>query len=326
MKPRPNALLVLLICASCAAAAATAESFSNWEDVRFWVGSGTKQALLTIDWNGDSSSDAALAWGFRWDGAATAESMLRDVLQADDRLFAKLGANMGFGVAVYGLGYDANDDGQFSLDDGTGFDADGIAISGPTDLTESDDAADLYREGWEAGFWHIATASENPLTGEGSWASASFGVSGVPLTDGRWTSLAFTLDTESTTAFADNLQAASARFAIGDFQHDGAVDELDLAIWNVGYGTAGSASQQTGDANGDTDVDGRDYLLWQRNFSPASGNPIASLTIPEPSTALLCGCGLALLIPPSLRLTPFPRQRPFLRRSPHLRQKPWSRS
>ena len=220
--------------------------------------------------------------------------MLRDVLQADQRLFAKLGANLGIGVPVYGLGYDANDDSQFSLDDGTSFDTDGIALSGPTDLTASNDPADLYREGWEEGFWHIATATGNPLTGEGTWSSASFGVSGVPLADGLWTSLAFTFDTASTTAFAANLLAAATPFAVGDFQHDGVVDGVDLAIWSSGFGSVGNGSTSTGDASGDLDVDGHDYLLWQQNFAPATGDPLVGRAIPEPSSALVGGCALIL--------------------------------
>ena len=264
-------------------------------DLEFWIGSGGNEALLTIDWDGDSPSDTALAWGYRWEGATNAESMLRDALQADDRLFAKLGANMGIGVPVYGVGYDDNDDGQFSIDDGTSFNSAGIATTGPSDLVESNDPADLYAEGWDLGFWHIATALENPQDG-GTWTSATFGVSGIPLADGQWVSLAFTLDTESTTAVAENLLAAPAPFAPGDFQPDGAVDGLDLAIWQAGFGREGDVTQQTGDADGDLDVDGADFLLWQRNFSPARGNQFAGFAVPEPSTALLTSCGFILLL------------------------------
>ena len=64
-----------------------------------------------------------------------------------------------------------------------------------------------------------------------------------------------------------------------------------------------------GDFDGDGDIDGHDFLLWQRGGSPngiSSGDlalwqdtygtsPLAAVTIPEPSAlALVIGCVLAL--------------------------------
>lgn len=47
-----------------------------------------------------------------------------------------------------------------------------------------------------------------------------------------------------------------------DFNHDAVVDSNDLAIWQENYGSAGLQSQ--GDADNNGDIDGRDFLLWQR--------------------------------------------------------------
>ena len=44
-----------------------------------------------------------------------------------------------------------------------------------------------------------------------------------------------------------------------DFNGDGLVNDLDLAIWQAGY-----EDDSAGDADGDGDVDGVDYLIWQR--------------------------------------------------------------
>ena len=44
-----------------------------------------------------------------------------------------------------------------------------------------------------------------------------------------------------------------------DFNGDGLVNGLDLAIWQAGY-----EDDSAGDADGDGDVDGVDYLIWQR--------------------------------------------------------------
>jgi hypothetical protein len=66
-----------------------------------------------------------------------------------------------------------------------------------------------------------------------------------------------------------------------DFNCDGFVDELDLAIWQAGYGQAPGVINSTGDADRDGDVDGRDFLVWQRQYA-ASQSALAS--IPEPGT------------------------------------------
>jgi hypothetical protein len=76
-----------------------------------------------------------------------------------------------------------------------------------------------------------------------------------------------------------------------DFNADGKVDNLDLARWQAGYGTASGADNGDGDADGDGDVDGNDFLTWQRNV----GNTAQALTapveesraVPEPASFVL---------------------------------------
>jgi hypothetical protein len=74
----------------------------------------------------------------------------------------------------------------------------------------------------------------------------------------------------------------------GDFNSDGAVNGLDLAIWKSGFGATGTAATKAaGNADGDGDVDGRDFLVWQRGSSPSVSAAIAS--IPEPASFALLG-------------------------------------
>ncbi len=69
----------------------------------------------------------------------------------------------------------------------------------------------------------------------------------------------------------------------GDFNEDGAVDAGDLARWRLGAGTKGSATHGVGDADADLDVDGRDFLVWQRQV----GTPaVAGTAAPEPNAGL----------------------------------------
>jgi hypothetical protein len=46
-----------------------------------------------------------------------------------------------------------------------------------------------------------------------------------------------------------------------DFNADGAVDGLDLAVWQSSYNT-----DDLGDADNDGDTDGRDFMIWQRLY------------------------------------------------------------
>jgi hypothetical protein len=61
-----------------------------------------------------------------------------------------------------------------------------------------------------------------------------------------------------------------------DFQQDGGdVDSDDLAVWQANYGSSVATGTITqGDANFDGEIDGADFLAWQRGFGPAPGpNP-----------------------------------------------------
>jgi hypothetical protein len=78
--------------------------------------------------------------------------------------------------------------------------------------------------------------------------------------------------------------AASA--ADANFNELGGVDGQDLALWKAGYGIVSGANHHDGDADGDFDVDGADYLVWQRQLGSSSA-VAATGAIPEPATWML---------------------------------------
>ncbi len=94
-----------------------------------------------------------------------------------------------------------------------------------------------------------------------------------------------------------------------DFNSVGGVNAADLAIWKTGFGLAGSPTRAQGNADGDGDVDGGDFLIWQRQNGTAGLQGLAA-AIPEPDALLLGAC--ALTVP----LAALGRRRRFSHRGP----------
>ena len=188
LKAAPAAALVL----SSAFATPTAHAAISLDDVQFWTGTGNNRAALVIDFNDAKAPAESLVWGYRWNGSATGEDMLRAVIAADLRLYAKR-KTFSFGTANLGIGYDSNNNG-FAISDGTSFDPiTGIAAGDENhaDGATPTDAADHYREGWFTGFFDYFTASASPFGGGGTWTESQVGAGDRALTDGAWDGLSF---------------------------------------------------------------------------------------------------------------------------------------
>lgn len=63
------------------------------------------------------------------------------------------------------------------------------------------------------------------------------------------------------------------------------VDADDLARWKAGYGVGNARGQ--GDADVDGDVDGGDFLIWQRQLGTSPPSVGAAVATPEPAGAVL---------------------------------------
>jgi len=95
-------------------------------------------------------------------------------------------------------------------------------------------------------------------------------------------------------------------FSVADFNFDRAVNAADLTNWQAGFGFGSSASRNLGDADGDLDVDGHDFLSWQRDFVNLTNSLTA--VVPEPTPlALLLSATLAFSLRYNLRRTIKPR-------------------
>lgn len=161
-------------------------SFANmtFDDIDNWVGSGTKQAALVLDWN-DGSAELVEVWGFRWDGVAYGTDMLLAITLADSDLYA-MGSVGIYGLAIGGLGYDRDGDAVFDITKAgeiSSFDAGGYMTVADYsfDGWAAADADDNWAGGWASdGFWGYY------ITEGGAWQSPEFGASSRLLQDGSW--------------------------------------------------------------------------------------------------------------------------------------------
>jgi hypothetical protein len=312
----------LQIAAACVFALApsllVAEPFT-FDDIDFWVGNGANRAALAIDGLENNDQPPALVWGYRWDGTASGRDMLLAVVEADDRLFAKLGEFFGVPV-VYGLGYDADADGQFGAMkiglDGepieTVFDESGISVSEIPDddgrRATATDPGDYYMEGWFTGFWHYGNEAHdppgtptNPFDG-GSWVENGSSIATRSLVDGSWDSWAFEMPAfpPPFTAYAVNPLAAASPFPPGDYNRDYGVDTADYQLWKSEYG---STIHPAVDGNRNGSVDAADYVVWRNNLGTGTPSSATQATgVPEPSTLWLamcsaCALGYFLIVP-----------------------------
>lgn len=82
-----------------------------------------------------------------------------------------------------------------------------------------------------------------------------------------------------------------------DFDLNTIVEQEDLLYWERGYGVTADAHKLQGDADGDGDVDGADFLILQQQFGRSSVTLAApSQAVPEPSACLLALAGLFVFL------------------------------
>jgi hypothetical protein len=164
--------------------------YIDFSDIKVWVGSGSNQAGFVVDWNNGSTTQS-LAWGYRWDGVATGEDMIRAIAAANVGLYATVGYFDGLGYAIFGLGFDANQNGIFGVSPSLTF-VNGIATqSRDNEIVDGrtvTDTGDFYAEGWWEGYWSYWVPSSEP---NGDWSYSGWGASSRKLEDGTWDGWSF---------------------------------------------------------------------------------------------------------------------------------------
>ncbi len=65
------------------------------------------------------------------------------------------------------------------------------------------------------------------------------------------------------------------------------VDGNDLHLWHTSFGLHGIATHMQGNADNDLDVDGTDFLMWQRQLGSEIASAPGSSNIPEPNSLIV---------------------------------------
>jgi hypothetical protein len=125
-------------------------------------------------------------------------------------------------------------------------------------------------------------------------------VNGVPLSSGINPAFDLTgdgvvnqLDLDFWLSEAANLEGFGSPYRRGDANLDGTVDGSDFLLWNNHKFTA-NGTWNGGDFNGDGVTDGIDFTLWNANKFTSSDR--GAVVVPEPSSLLLLGVGMIIVI------------------------------
>ncbi len=90
---------------------------------------------------------------------------------------------------------------------------------------------------------------------------------------------------------------ANQAVADADFDQDGDIDGSDFLRWQRGFGALAGASLSAGNADFDGDVDQDDLFAWQQQFGDLSNGALGTVAVPEPATlSLLLFAGLLGLV------------------------------
>lgn len=168
----------------------TQANTANFDDIKYWVGEGANKAAFVVQWNDGKNSDALL-WGFRWDGTATGEDMIKAIAKADPRFFIlNYYSGASLGSAIGGIGFDLDGKGTNGLYVKGDITYPKYPVGGVVNTKAYDfddytgiDANDHWQSGWnEKGYWSYYV--KNNTTSDYDYGAE--GASNRQLANGSW--------------------------------------------------------------------------------------------------------------------------------------------
>lgn len=199
---KKNAAAIALIAWVVTSASSLAGLITKLDDIQNWTGSGSNRAGLVIQWN-DGHTPTSLAWGYRWNGSATGEDMLKaiagswqvaDGYDPSTILSSGSGSDDRLTLGIYDFGW-------------------GTAVNS---ITFTDTGVSRTRADWASGYWeyyNVGGTFDTPPNGDpntflgtssypgsvpnSDWISSYSGFSSRILSNGSWDGWSFAPDFNS---------------------------------------------------------------------------------------------------------------------------------
>ena len=111
MKMNITTALCATVALSVVSALPAVTCANTFDDIKYWMGSGTNKCVVVVDFNDGEAGDRSFAWGFRWNGEAPSVKTILDEITAKDKrlkMFAEVGQ---YGSFIKAFAYDADGDG-----------------------------------------------------------------------------------------------------------------------------------------------------------------------------------------------------------------------
>jgi len=181
------------------------------DELAVWAGTGTNRAALVVAWpvpapvsSGTNLSRpvaVAWAWGFRWNGTATAADLVHAVLQTDRRLFILTAAEVAGATVVRAVGLDANRNERFGLRGPQRWLLPEAFVAGPVSVTTTElqnlqplEPGDWYAPADALHTWHVwreagGQGGFGHMPVSGDWIPVGPALEECELRDGTWVAL-----------------------------------------------------------------------------------------------------------------------------------------
>ena len=83
----------------------------TFDDIKCWVGNGTNQCAVVVDFNDGGDGNRSFVWGYRWNGEAPSVKAILDEITAEDPRLKMFASYSQYGSYIEAFAYDADADG-----------------------------------------------------------------------------------------------------------------------------------------------------------------------------------------------------------------------